>query len=185
MFVCIKKIVGIIDAVSAFQKHGNMKFFIEHMRCFFHRCSIRDLYSGEIFCFRHIWCDDFCKWKKFFLESFFRIFVHQAMTTGRYHDGIQNDVACLILTQSGSHVVHNLRRREHADLYCIRKNISKNTIELIIEKFRRYFLNAVNPGCILCGQGGDRTHCVNTVHDHCFDVGLDTCTTAAVTAGNC
>ena len=81
--VCIKKIVGIIDAVSAFQKHGNMKLFIEHMRCFFHRCSISDLYSGEIFYFRNIWCDDLCKWKKFFLERFFRIFVHQAMTTSR------------------------------------------------------------------------------------------------------
>ena len=136
MSVRIKKIVGIIDTVSAFQKDGNMECSIKCTRCVFHRSGICDLHSGEGFCLRNIWGDDLGEWKKLFLESFFCVFVHQAMTTGRYHDGIQNDVAGLILTQLGSYVSHDFRRREHSDLDGIRKNISKNAIELIIEKFR-------------------------------------------------
>ena len=54
---------------------------------------------------------------------------------------------------------------------------SKDAVQLVVKKFRRGFLNSVNTGCVLGGQSCDRTHGIDSVHDH----GLDICLNAGAT----
>ena len=64
-------------------------------------------------------------------------------------------------------------RGNHPGFDGVGVDVGKHPLQLLFQKFRGRFHNAVNAGGILGRQGGDGAHGVNAIGRHGLDIGLD------------
>ena len=76
------------------------------------------------------------------------------------------------------------RGRNHSHFYRIRKNIRNNGIYLFLQEFWFNFHNSKNACRILCGQSGNRAHCVNFIAGNRLNIRLNSRSTTRIAACN-
>ena len=91
---------------------------------------------------------------------------------------------CAVKVQPLGNGVDERGRGYHADLYRIRVDVGKYSVELLRQKLRRGVENGGHTGGVLCRQGGNGAHGKHTVGGHGLDIGLNPGAAAGITAGN-
>ena len=168
--------------MSAFAKDSTVIFFRDLTGCFDHSFCSCDLHSGQYLRLRNVRSQKIGQRKEFIFQNIDCCLADQSCTAGCHHNRVNYDVFCLISAKFPGDHLDQVTFRNHSDLYCVRKNIVKNRIQFLTEKFSCCILDRCNTGCILCCQCCDSTHCIDTVCHHGFDISLDTCSSAGIAA---
>ena len=178
----IEKIIGIIELMSALAENCTV-ILLGNLFCSFdHIIGAFDLPSGKHLGFRDIRGEKICKRKQFFLQNIHRLLTDQSCTACGNHNRVHHDIFCPILSELSCDHMDQITFGNHSDLYCIRKDIRKNTVQLLTQELCGCILDGCDTGGVLGSQRGDGTHGVYSVCHHGFNIGLDPGSSAGIAA---
>lgn len=117
-------------------------------------------------------------------ESSNGIFGNEPMARSGNHDRIDNYIADCILIEQRADTANHLGRMQHADLDGIGSYIREDCIDLLLDDIDRNRVDSSYAKGILDGNGRDGRGSIAAVGRYGLDIGLDTGTTARITASD-
>ena len=178
----IQKVVGVVDAVPAFQEHGASESLPYQRRRPLHVLPAFYLHAGEQLRLRDIGGAEIGKGQKFFGKRLHGGVLNEPRAAGGHPYGVHNHILRPVLPELRGDYPDKRRRGYHTDFYGVGPYVLKYSIQLRRQKIGACFHNVSYAGCVLCRQRGYGAHGIDPIHGHRLDVGLNTGASAGIAA---
>ena len=109
---------------------------------------------------------------------------HQRVAVLGEHDRVDYDVLRLVLPELARDRLHARGRGQHADLDCIRHDILKHRVDLLLDHLRADVLDVDHARGILRYDRHDHAHAEHAQGGHRLQIRLDARAAAAIRTGN-
>ena len=146
--------------------------------------SIHNVVTQQQSCFVQIRSDYRDARKQLADQHFDGVSSDQTVTAGCHHHGVKHHAGELIMVNSPSHDLDNLRCMQHPDLDGVNADVFNHRLDLRLQKLGRHSMDALDTQGVLRCQRSDRTHAVATQGGKCFQVGLNASPAPTVRAGD-
>jgi len=177
--------VGVVEVMPALAQHGAAVFFADGLGGGDHFGRRGDFHAGEDFRLRDVGRRYRSKGQKFRLERFDGGIRNEIRAAGGHHYGVDDHILRPVLAELFRDDADEGGGRDHADLHGVGPDIGEHAVELLGQKFRGHFKDALHAGRILGGQGRDGAHGVYAVCGHGLDICLDAGASAGIASGDC
>ena len=178
-------IVRVVQAVAALCEHGTAEGCVNPLRRFHHIRGAANRHPGQYLTLRNVRCDHRREREQLRLQCIDCIVTDQLRPAGGDHHRVHHDVSGLVECESLGDHLDEAARGNHPCFHCIRIDIRKNHIELILQEIRRRLHDTLYAGRILGSQCRNRAHRIHVICEHCLDICLDAGASTGVTSCDC
>lgn len=178
----VQEVVGVVGAVPAFQEDGAAIGVADLPRRGDHVLFCFHVEPGEDLRFGDVRGNERREREQVRDERLDGVVLHQGGAGRRDHDGVDDHVRRLVISEPVRDDADELAGGNHADFDGVGPNVLKDRVDLLLQKLGRRLLDSPNAGRVLRRQRRDCAHAVDAVHRHRLQVRLNPGASAAVAA---